>query len=150
MDDAAGWRRDPDDPSHERYWDGSGWTSSVRPVAGPLHGTPPGAHPSAPASAVPGHVPQLHRALAESTEDIDVVEDRLADLFERTGRRRPAALPSSVAAPDDATFADLDAALAAEQADEGDEPEQPGSAPNHEQGSSVGRPAKRRLFRRRA
>jgi hypothetical protein len=33
---------------------------------------------------VPEHGPQLHRALAAATADIDAVEDRLSTLFERT------------------------------------------------------------------
>lgn len=28
----AGWYADPSDPNQERWWDGMGWTSNVRPV----------------------------------------------------------------------------------------------------------------------
>ncbi|HVT41365.1 MAG TPA: DUF2510 domain-containing protein, partial [Acidimicrobiales bacterium] len=96
---AAGWRRDPDDAALERYWDGSAWTDRVRPSEAPV-ASPPVARP-------PEHVPQLHRALAEATTDIDAVEDRLSDLFERTHARATqpfpvpgAASPASPASPD--------------------------------------------------
>jgi hypothetical protein len=101
-------------------------------------------------SRVPEHGPQLHRALAAATTDIDAVEDRLSTLFERSdgdpkpgSSSPPAARPGEPVAEDDeildlsvhdesdAAFAELDAALASEEPDEPD-------------------PARRSLFRRRA
>ena len=72
MDQAPGWRTDPDNEAEERYWDGSAWTDRVRPAgkAIVLH--------------LPEHVPELQRALAAATADIDAVEDRLSTLFDRT------------------------------------------------------------------
>ena len=147
MDNGPGWLPDPEDESRERYWSGSEWTDRVRPAGrgGSLR--------------MPEHVPELQRALAAATADIDAVEDRLSNLFERTDApARPAAAPA-VSAPaagsnrgtprptihrelaepsdeDDAAFTELDAALASEEpadAGEPDEDEKP----------------KRRLFRRR-
>jgi Protein of unknown function (DUF2510) len=71
MDDAPGWLPDPDSDDQERYWDGAAWTDRVRPRSrlGSLH--------------LPEHVPELQRALAAATADIDWVEDRLSVLFER-------------------------------------------------------------------
>lgn len=77
MDDhAPGWLPDPDPgPEHEgqeRYWNGTGWTDRVRPAA------------RARSLHLPEHVPELQRALAAATADIDAVEDHLSDLFDRT------------------------------------------------------------------
>jgi hypothetical protein len=183
MDNAAGWQPDPEREDQERYWNGSEWTDRVRPAgkARSLH--------------LPEHVPELQRALAASTADIDAVEDRLSNLFDRTeGKTQPdsaRAVPAAPRAPaspepapttaepdldddeiidlldepddvsddedpiheefagptgggrvdaevddgedDDAAFAELDAALAAEEPEESEEPA-----------------SKRRFFRRRS
>jgi len=151
MDNAAGWQQDPERADQERYWNGSEWTDRVRPAgkARSLH--------------LPEHVPELQRALAAATADIDAVEDRLSDLFDRTdGKTQPGASPAArpaptVAEPDldddevidlfdesddvrddedpiheefaaptdddeDVAFAELDAALAAEEPGESEEP----------------------------
>ncbi len=83
----------------------------------------------------PEHVPQLHRALAGAVEDIDAVEDRLSDLFERSdgrndertdrrrdGRRDRRQDGRGVVAEEAAVdpFAELDAALVAEEPDQVD------------------------------
>jgi Protein of unknown function (DUF2510) len=88
MDDAPGWLADPDDESQERYWDGSDWTDRVRPAgtAGLLH--------------LPEHVPELQRALAAATADIDSVEDRLSTLFDRSDGQAQPADPGSAAVPE--------------------------------------------------
>ncbi len=129
MPNAAGWQRDPEQGDHERFWSGSAWTDRVRPT------------PRRAASRVPGHGPQLHRALVAATTDIDAVESRLSVLFERsTTDAGPPLSPTPVVSPtepvgdDDGTagaFAELDEALSSE------EPEEPD-------------PARRGLFRRRA
>jgi hypothetical protein len=110
---------------------------------------------------VPGHLPELQRALTAATADIDEVEDRLSTLFDRTsgtgrtsfdaGRQRRS-LPAPPFADDDdddddaddsldlfdegGAFAELDAALATEQPEEAEEPR------------SGSPQAKRGLFRR--
>lgn len=186
MNEAAGWHRDAEDEGRERYWDGSGWTESVRPVApAPEDPAPPETpratkDPGAPETAedpgapedprtpeaerVPDHLPQLHRALAEAITDIDAVEARLSDLFERTDGRRTAAPATPLASErltsseppvtddtidttdtGDTTFADLDAELAAEEADDVDQ-----DASHADDHAAAGKPAKRRLFRRRS
>ncbi len=141
---APGWLPDPEVDGQERYWNGTAWTDRVR-----LAGT-------GQAPRLPEHVPDLHRALAAATADIDAVEDRLSLLFERTddaGGRGAADRGMSkgttpaggrhvegVAGPGPAAgadFAELDAALAAEQPDQPDGP-----------GKGEGT-AKRRMFRRR-
>jgi hypothetical protein len=144
-DDASGWLADPDNAEQERFWDGTEWTDQVRPVEeqdfrGRQH--------------LPDHVPELQRALAAATADIDDVEARLSTLFERGkrgGAAPTAAAPAAVTGPpiheefggtdrrdassgegaypmnmgeegageasggdDEATFAELDAALVAE------------------------------------
>ena len=137
MDDAAGWRQDPEREDQERYWSGSDWTERVRPAG--KAGSP----------RLPEHVPELHRALAAATADIEVIEDRLSTLFDRTeGTRRPGSSPvppsrdpdedeiielveeepiheefADSSGQDDDTdengaFAELDAALAAEEPEE--------------------------------
>ncbi len=73
MDQAPGWRTDPENEAVERYWDGSAWTDHVRPAGKAI------------VMHLPGHVPELQRALAAATFDIDAVEDRLSALFDRTG-----------------------------------------------------------------
>ena len=73
MDDhAPGWRPDLVHEGQERYWSGTAWTDRVRPVG------------RARSLRLPEHVPQLQRALAAATADIDAVEDHLSDLFDRT------------------------------------------------------------------
>jgi hypothetical protein len=71
MDKGPGWLPDPEREGQERYWNGSDWTDRVRPAgkARSLH--------------LPEHVPDLQRALAAATADIDAVEDRLSTLFDR-------------------------------------------------------------------
>jgi Protein of unknown function (DUF2510) len=140
MANAPGWQPDPEHGDQERFWSGSAWTERVRPIA------------TGGSSRVPGHGPQLHRALVAATTDIDAVESRLSTLFERaTTDPRPAwSPPPAVPAPEpvrdddeipdlsgneddvgDNAFAELDAALASEEPDEPD-------------------PSRRKLFRRRA
>jgi len=137
MDNGPGWLPDPEDDSQERYWSGSEWTDRVRPAG---RGS---------SLRLPEHVPELQRALAAATADIDAVEDRLSNLFERTdaparpaasapatGSNRATAPPPIHAEPSDqdhAAFTELDAALASEEPADAGEPEKP----------------KRRLFRRR-
>ena len=74
MDTGPGWLPDPEHEGQERFWNGSDWTDQVRPVGSlnSLH--------------LPDHVPELQRALAGATADIDEVEDRLSTLFDRTGK----------------------------------------------------------------
>ena len=72
MDNRPGWVPDPEDGDRERYWNGSDWTDRVRP-AGRSH-----------TLRLPDHVPELQRALAGATADIDAVEDRLSAMFDRT------------------------------------------------------------------
>jgi len=91
MDNGPGWLPDPEDDSQERYWSGSEWTDRVRPAG---RGS---------SLRLPEHVPELQRALAAATADIDAVEDRLSNLFERTDApaRPPAASPAAApSAPD--------------------------------------------------
>jgi hypothetical protein len=61
-------------PGQERFWDGSEWTDQGRPdglAVRRVH--------------LPEHVPELQRALAAATAEIDSVEDRLSVLFDRSG-----------------------------------------------------------------
>ena len=97
MDDGPGWRTDPEHEDQERYWDGSDWTDQVRPVGSPG------------SLRLPEHVPELQRALAAATADIDKVEDRLSSLFERTGD--PAGAGAVHRPPADAPPAPPEAAL---------------------------------------
>ena len=101
MESGPGWLPDPEDGDRERYWNGSDWTDRVRPAG------------KARSLRLPEHVPELQRALAGATADIDEVEDRLSTLFDRAdepgeaadeadpahrpGRRtiRPASMPSA-------------------------------------------------------
>jgi hypothetical protein len=105
MDNGPGWMADPDHEAQERYWDGSGWTDQVRPAiaAGRLH--------------LPEHVPELQRALAAATADIDAVEDRLSILFDRSEGKIPPAdpRPAPPEVPSDAELeTQADAELVAE------------------------------------
>jgi hypothetical protein len=119
MDNGPGWLPDPEDEAQERYWSGSAWTDRVRPAgrARSLH--------------LPEHVPDLQRALAASTADIDAVEDRLSTMFERTDGAAP---PSAARMPPvrghegkhddadpDADFRDVDAEAAEGQIESEDE-----------------------------
>lgn len=91
MDNAPGWLPDPEREDQERYWNGTGWTDRVRPAGKgrSLH--------------LPEHVPDLQRALAAATADIDAVEDRLSNLFDRTEaapRPSPPPQPARPSEPD--------------------------------------------------
>ena len=44
----AGWYADPDQPGHERYWDGSQWTEHSQPI--PAEGAAPAAPGTAPSA----------------------------------------------------------------------------------------------------
>jgi hypothetical protein len=169
MDSGPGWLPDPEDGDRERYWNGSDWTDRVRPAG------------KARSLRLPDHVPELQRALAGATADIDAVEDRLSTMFDRaTGPVRPSetltpptprdtddpdgghpvdigvssserqdradpvpapSAPSSGQDDDDGdAFAELDAALAAEEAEQFEEL---GEAEETKK-------PRRRLFRRRS
>ncbi len=83
MDKGPGWVPDPEREDQERYWNGSDWTDRVRPAGKgrSLH--------------LPEHVPDLQRALAAATADIDAVEDRLSTLFDRSeGIKQPTSSPT--------------------------------------------------------
>ncbi len=121
MDNAPGWQPDPEGDDQERYWNGSAWTDRVRP-AGRAGSLP-----------VPEHAADLHTALSAATDDIDAVEDRLSTIFERSGgtaypvttavsRTGDGSGDGDDSAGDDAAFAELDAALAAEEADDTEAP----------------------------
>jgi Protein of unknown function (DUF2510) len=103
MDQAQGWLPDPEHEGEERYWSGSAWTDRVRPAgkAVILH--------------LPEHLPELQRALAAATMDIDAVEDRLSTLFDRQvkpgqapPRRAPARPVSGGEDEDEAQDGDFD------------------------------------------
>ncbi len=81
MDEGPGWMPDPEDAEQERFWSGSQWTDRVRPAttSNSLH--------------LPEHVPELQRALAAATADIDEVEARLSVLFDRSGDRAGSSAP---------------------------------------------------------
>ncbi len=94
-DQEEGWFPDPEQEGQERFWDGEGWTDEVRPD---------GSEDSH-LDHLPEHVPELQRALAAATADIDSVEDRLSTLFDRseaapgqTPRPRPPRTPRLVPA----------------------------------------------------
>ncbi|HWF17189.1 MAG TPA: DUF2510 domain-containing protein [Acidimicrobiales bacterium] len=72
MEDGSGWFADPEVEGQERYFDGSEWTTEIRPadLDGPL-------------PHLPDHVPELQRAFAAATADIEEVEARLGLLFDR-------------------------------------------------------------------
>jgi hypothetical protein len=144
MDNTPGWRTDPERDDLERFWSGSAWTDRRRPAgkAGSLR--------------VPGHLPELQRALTAATADIDAVEDRLSTLFDRTSgtgrtsfdagtQRRSLPAPALADDVDDdesddddeSALAELDTALATEQPEEAEEPRSAGSSQ-----------AKRGFFRR--
>jgi hypothetical protein len=131
-DDAPGWLADSVKEGQERYWSGTAWTDRVRPAG------------RARSLRLPEHVPQLQRALAAATADIDAVEDHLSDLFDRTGGTTATASVAPAPGPgaddddvdlglfdevdedlveersgpegdDDGAFAELDAELSAEE-----------------------------------
>ncbi len=80
------WLPDPDHLGQERFWDGYEWTDQVRPDDSGVK-----------RFRVPEHVPELQRALAAAATDIDVFEDRLSLLFNRTvGRPLDRAGPRSL------------------------------------------------------
>jgi Protein of unknown function (DUF2510) len=105
MDSGPGWLPDPEDEDQERYWSGSAWTDRVRPAGKgrSLH--------------LPEHVPELQRALAAATADIETVEERLSNLFDRT-EGRPAPSAGSAASPGPAPVRDAGAPIAADDDDE--------------------------------
>jgi hypothetical protein len=72
MEDGSGWFADPEVEGQERYYDGSEWTTEIRPadLDGPL-------------PHLPDHVPELQRAFAAATADIEEVEAQLGRLFDR-------------------------------------------------------------------
>lgn len=72
----SGWFADPDVEGQERYFDGTEWTPETRPIES-----------DAPVHHLPDHAGELQRALAAATEDIDDVEDRLGNLFDRAEQR---------------------------------------------------------------
>lgn len=73
MEDGSGWFDDPEVEGQERYFDGSEWTTETRPTD--LDG---------PDNHLPDHVPELQRAFAAATADIEEVEAQLGLLFDRT------------------------------------------------------------------
>ena len=91
-DQEEGWFPDPEHEGQERFWDGEGWTDEVRPDGSA----------DTPLDHLPEHVPELQRALAAATADIDSVEDRLSALFDRSEepgsdpRPRPSRAPRLV------------------------------------------------------
>ena len=89
-DDGSGWRPDPGVEGQERYWDGTEWTDQTRPVEVEAD--------SRGRRGLPDHVPELQRALAEATADIDDVEARLSSLFERgQGKKKGTDAPTGAA-----------------------------------------------------
>jgi hypothetical protein len=72
MEDGSGWFADPEVEGQERYYDGSEWTSETRP-----------ADSNDPLPHLPDHVPELQRAFAAATADIEEVEAQLGRLFDR-------------------------------------------------------------------
>ena len=144
MDNGPGWLLDPADGDREA-WSAHPRPTRVRP-AGKAH-----------ALRLPDHVPELQRALAGATADIDAVEDRLSAMFDRhrdPGRAADAADPAHPPGHRRSgrrqrlrrplrsgrrSLRELDATLAAEEAekvDDADEVEEP-------------KKPKRGLFRRR-
>jgi hypothetical protein len=91
-DQEEGWFPDPEQEGQERFWDGEAWTDEVRSDDPADTGL----------DHLPEHVPELQRALAAATADIDSVEDRLSMLFERSegeaARPRPPRVPRLVPA----------------------------------------------------
>jgi hypothetical protein len=90
MEDGSGWFADPEVEGQERYFDGSEWTTETRPadLDGPL-------------PHLPDHVPELQRAFAAATADIDEVEARLGVLFDRAVGVEPGGVGSrSAPAPE--------------------------------------------------
>ncbi len=102
MEDGSGWFADPEVEGQERYFDGSEWTTEIRPadVDGPL-------------PHLPDHVPELQRAFAAATADIEEVEARLGLLFDRAVGVEPGGVGSRtgpVPEPTPAIAADASAA----------------------------------------
>ncbi len=127
MDNAPGWLPDPEREDQERYWSGSGWTDRVRPAGKgrSLH--------------LPEHVPDLQRALAAATADIDAVEDRLSNLFDRAeGAPRPGRPPQPVRPPEpDADEADDEEIIDLYDEDEEDDVAVVDEDPIHEEFSGA-------------
>jgi hypothetical protein len=126
-DDESGWLKDPDVEGQERFWDGTEWTDQVRSVEeetdfrGRLH--------------LPDHVPELQRALAAATADIDDVEARLSTLFDRgEGKRGRAVSPSAAGPPIHEEFGGPGAGVAGV----GDASSPDGTAPIHTGGEGTG------------
>ncbi|HEY1652002.1 MAG TPA: DUF2510 domain-containing protein [Acidimicrobiales bacterium] len=121
MEDGSGWFADPEVEDQERYFDGSEWTTETRPadLDGPL-------------PHLPDHVPELQRAFAAATADIEEVEARLGRLFDRAQEAEPG---GSKAAKAPAPKAEPDPAAASIEADA---KSQPGSGPSeHAQPAGV-------------
>ncbi|HWD54674.1 MAG TPA: DUF2510 domain-containing protein [Acidimicrobiales bacterium] len=101
MEDGSGWFNDPEVEGQERYFDGSEWTTETRP-----------ADPDGPLLHLPDHVPELQRAFAAATADIEEVEAQLGRLFDRAqvdeGKTKKARKASASKAQGDAG-ADSDA-----------------------------------------
>jgi hypothetical protein len=90
MADAAEWEAYSERDDQDRLWDGPEEISEVRPEM-----AEDGAVLGRPAD----HVPQLHRALSEAAADLDLVEDRLSTLFERSDDPGPARRARSSSEP---------------------------------------------------
>ena len=126
---------------------------------------------------LPEHVPELQRALAAATADIDAVEDRLSNLFDRTEGSAPHASPSSRPAPssppdaedeeivglydeddvaggseEDATVLEADAGADTDDADDTDDTDDDGAFAELDAALAAEEPekSKRGLFRRRS
>ncbi len=100
-EDGSGWFADPEVEAQERYYDGSEWTTETRP-----------ADSDAPLLHLPDHVPELQRAFAAATADIEEVEAQLGRLFDRaradepkTKKGRKASVPEP--APEPAVHAEF-------------------------------------------
>ncbi len=78
MEDGSGWFADPEVEGQERYYDGSEWTTETRP-----------ADSEGPLPHLPDHVPELQRAFAAATADIEEVEAQLGLLFDRAQGDEP-------------------------------------------------------------
>ena len=127
-DDESGWLPDPDVEGQERFWDGTEWTDQVRPVE---------EEPDFAARVgIPDHVPELQRALAAATADIDDVEARLSTLFDRgAGKSRRGRGASEPASPGTGAAA---AELSIHEEFGGNPSTQAGGDPIHTNGAGSG------------
>ena len=127
-DDESGWLPDPDVEGQERFWDGTEWTDQVRPVE---------EEPDFAARVgIPDHVPELQRALAAATADIDDVEARLSTLFDRgAGKSRRGRGASEPASPGTGAAA---AELSIHEEFGGNPSTQAGGDPIHTNGAGIG------------